>query len=196
MDDAEAAALSVELALALSVALAELPPSVPLADALAAGRGTCCSPLTVTLPSGDLPVKPAGSGVDAGGAAAPFAPPSLDEPFVDELESAVCVAAPAMMDEASSGEIVDVVVLEAPPFVPEVRTSWPSISGWLSTKMNAGPATCLVVSRSMTLLMSGFESLVTQTATGPLMPGGTLHWSRGRLMAKGAPPTIMLQKRP
>jgi hypothetical protein len=139
-------------------------------------------------------VKLEGSGVDAGAAAAPFAPSEPDEP-VEELEEAVCVAAPAMIEEASSGEIVVVSVLDGEPFVPVERTIEPSISDALSTKKIAGPATCLEVSRSTTLLMRGLLSLVIQRATGPLMPGGTVHCARGMLTANGAPPVIMLQKR-
>jgi hypothetical protein len=135
-----------------------------------------------------------GSGVDAGAAAAPFAPSEPDEP-VEELEEAVCVAAPAMIEEASSGEIVVVSVLDGEPFVPVERTIEPSISDALSTKKIAGPATCLEVSRSTTLLMRGLLSLVIQRATGPLIPGGTTHCARGMLTANGAPPVIMLQKR-
>lgn len=62
--------------------------------------------------------------------------------------------------------------------------------------MISGPAICFVGSRSTTLFASGLLSDVIQTATGPLMPGGITHWSMGKLIAKGIPPTIMLQNCP
>lgn len=151
-----------------------------LAVALEEGLATSESPSTFVLPSGDSPVKLDGRGVDAGaaGAAAPLPLPlDVDEPLDEPL------------DELDEPEPDEELVL-----VP--RASAPIISGEVSTKMTPGPATCWVVARSTTLLMSGLASLVIQSATGPLMPGGTTHCERGKLMEKGAPPTIMLQKRP
>lgn len=63
-----------------------------------------------------------------------------------------------------------------------------------STKMYAGPAVMMSCSWSTRSdERSGWELLVMITATGPVMPSGTMHWSMAREMAVVAPPVSMLQ---
>jgi len=93
----------------------ELPLALSVEDA--GGAGTSERPMTLVFPSGDWPTKLDGSGVDAGAAAAPLAPESvdwLDEPEIDAL---------AMIDAAWSGVIVVVLDDEPPPLLPVLRTS-------------------------------------------------------------------------
>jgi len=80
------------------------------------------------------------------------------------------------------------LLLLLPVFPP--ATSIPIISGWVSTKMMAGPAICLLVARVTTLLARAWLSLVIQTATGPLTPLGMTHWFMGSTSAKGMPPVM------
>lgn len=81
-----------------------------------------------------------------------------------------------------------------PAPAPLVLTSCPSASPTVSANSTVGPATTGWFWRSCRLLFSGWLSAVIQTATGPVMFGGTTHWLIGCEMLTGRPPTIIWQK--
>ena len=117
------------------------------------------------------------------------------------LETAIDVALPAetaaeeadaMIELASEGEmvVVEVELLALLPELPDAaRTRWERT--WVCVSMNAivGPARTAWVARSRTLLLRGCMSLVMKMATGPSMPWGTMHWSKGNEMEVAMPPT-------
>ena len=61
------------------------------------------------------------------------------------------------------------------------RTSDPNGS-FASTKIITGPATTVWVWRTIKFPSSGCALSAMKVATGPLIPGGTTHWSIGREM--------------
>jgi len=114
-----------------------------------------------------LPCGTGGTLFDDGGVGA-AAPATVVEVEVDvevDVAEVVVVAADRLerRDWAWSGEIVVVdklatapVVVEAwLPGLPGLRTSAPSISGWVSMNAIVGPATSWAVPRSITLLSNG-----------------------------------------
>ena len=83
------------------------------------------------------------------------------------------------------------------PLLPDAaRASWERSCFWVSMKAMVGPARTAWFARSRTLLLRGCMSLVTKSATGPSIPSGTMHWSNGRGMDVGMPPTSIWQNRP
>ena len=94
----------------------------------------------------------------------------------------------AMIEVASDGEMV--VVLESVlPLAEPARTSWLRSCFCVSMNTIVGPARTAWVARSRTLLLRGCMSLVMKMATGPSMPWGTMHWSKGNEMEVAMPPT-------
>jgi len=93
---------------------------------------------------------------------------------------------------AWSGEIVCVKGGGAPAPLPLLlRTSSPSVSDCVSIKVTVGPAMTCWLARVIGLLGSGWSSGVTQIATGPLMPEGTIQLLSGCEMETAKPPTII-----
>lgn len=91
---------------------------------------------------------------------------------------------PATSEVAAAAATVEVEtdaalepLLAAEPLL--VRTSWLIVSTVVSMKTMLGPARTFVSVRSRALLASGWSSLVTQTATGPVMFAGTMQLSMG-----------------
>lgn len=103
---------------------------------------------------------------------------------------------------ASAGVKVSVLVevepetVGVPAELDPVRANWARTSGAVSMNAMVGPAMILSVAWSRTLLASGWLSEVMKIATGPLMPSGTTHWSKGRAMANAAPPTSIWHAKP
>ena len=88
-----------------------------------------------------------------------------------------------------SYELEELEELDEPEFL---RDADERESGTESMKARAGPATTL----DKTIWTSGETgcwSLTMNRATGPLMPSGTTHWSKGRTIASGAPPISIWQ---
>lgn len=143
------------------------------------------------------PPAPALFAVDAGPAAEPVALAAIALASAGEIVAVVVLAltvelAPPL--EPESPELLELPELELEPEPPRARFEIASAV----ESMNAivGPATSLFDARSRTLFASGWPSEVTQSVTGPLMPSGTTHWSKGSAIANGAPPTSIWQKKP
>ena len=108
----------------------------------------------------------------------------------------------AMIELASEGEMVVVETSVLLPFEllllslePAARASCERSCFWVSMKAMAGPARTAWVARSRTLLFRGWLSEVMKRPTGPSTPWGTMHWSSGREMEVGMPPTSIWQNR-
>ena len=100
----------------------------------------------------------------------------------------VAPAADALLRRALAwaGEMVCVEVCVLLPLPDRTRAS--IVSGLLSMKAMAGPATIEFAARLTTSPLSGCESEVIQIATGPVVSPGTTHWLNGSDKEKGDPP--------
>ena len=117
--------------------------------------------------------------------------------LLDELGGGVDVLASALerIEDAWLGETV-VVVGGGGRLLPLLRTSSPNELDSTSRKASSGPAMIALLCRCTALPFSGWLSDVTQIATTPLIPEGTMHWSIGREIEAGRPPANIWQKKP